>query len=51
MINSMAQLDAPRAYALGLVITLVCSASYIITAVIERLFPWIREDQHVDSDE
>lgn len=43
MINSMAQLNAPRAYALGAVITGVCVAVYLLVGVVERLLPWTKE--------
>lgn len=43
MINSMAQLNAPRAYALGLVITLVSVASYVLVDLIARALPWVKE--------
>jgi ABC-type nitrate/sulfonate/bicarbonate transport system permease component len=43
MISSISNLEAARAYALGLVITLVCSLSYIVVALVERLLPWVRE--------
>ncbi|WP_140399946.1 ABC transporter permease subunit [Aeromicrobium sp. PE09-221] len=43
MINSLAQLNAPRAYALGVVITLVCAASFLAIELITRLLPWTEE--------
>lgn len=43
MINSLAQLNAPRAYALGAVITVVCVLAYLLVGLIERLLPWTKE--------
>lgn len=44
MINSLAQLNAPRAYALGAVITLVSSGAFLLVGAIGRFFfPWTQE--------
>lgn len=43
MINSMAQVNAPRAYALGLVITLLSVVVYLLVDAVERLLPWTAE--------
>jgi ABC-type nitrate/sulfonate/bicarbonate transport system permease component len=43
MINSLAQLNAPRAYALGLVITLACALSFAAVEVVARALPWTAE--------
>lgn len=48
MINALSQLNAPRAYALGVVITLTCAAAYLVVGVIARFFPWISELHDVD---
>ncbi|WP_293781435.1 ABC transporter permease [uncultured Aeromicrobium sp.] len=43
MINSLAQLNAPRAYALGVVITVVCAVAFLAVELITRLLPWTEE--------
>ncbi|MBS45984.1 MAG: hypothetical protein CMH83_22980 [Nocardioides sp.] len=43
MINSLAQLNAPRAYALGIVITLVCALSFALVELVARALPWTEE--------
>jgi ABC-type nitrate/sulfonate/bicarbonate transport system permease component len=44
MINALAQLNAPRAYALGLVITLLSSGAFLLVGAINRrFFPWTEE--------
>lgn len=44
MINSLAQLNAPRAFGLGIVITLVASAVFLIVGAIGKaFFPWTKE--------
>lgn len=44
MINALAQLNAPRAYALGVVITLLSSGAFLLVGVINRrFFPWTEE--------
>lgn len=43
MISSVARLESARAYALGIVITAVVSASYLVVGLVARLFPWIYE--------
>lgn len=49
MINALAQLNAPRAYALGVVITLLSSAAFLLVGLVNRrLFPWTEDlgDDH-----
>ena len=43
MINSLAQVNAPRAYALGAVVTIMCAALYFSVGLLSRLFPWVGE--------
>lgn len=44
MINSLAQLNAPRAYALGVVITLIAAGTFALVGLIGRIFfPWTEE--------
>lgn len=47
MINSLAQLNAPRAYALGVVITALSSGAFLLAGYINnRYFPWTKELGH-----
>lgn len=49
MINALAQLNAPRAYALGVVITLLSSAAFLLVGLLNRrFFPWTEDlgDDH-----
>ncbi|WP_085368720.1 ABC transporter permease [Leifsonia sp. NCR5] len=48
MINALSQLNAPRAYALGVVITLTCAAAYLVVGLVSRAFPWTSELHDVD---
>jgi sulfonate transport system permease protein len=43
MINSLSMVNAPRAYALGVVITLLSVAGYALVGLVERLLPWTKE--------
>jgi sulfonate transport system permease protein len=43
MINSLSMVNAPRAYALGVVITLLSVAGYALVGLAERLMPWTKE--------
>lgn len=40
LLTSASQLDAPRAYALGLVVIALCSVSYLFFLGLERRLPW-----------
>lgn len=40
LLTSASQLDAPRAYALGLVVIALCSVSYLFFLALERRLPW-----------
>ena len=40
LLTSASELDAPRAYALGLVVIAICSVSYLFFLTLERRLPW-----------
>jgi ABC-type nitrate/sulfonate/bicarbonate transport system permease component len=49
LLTSAAQLDAPRAYALGLVVIAVCSMSYLFFLSLERRLPWAATSALADA--
>jgi ABC-type nitrate/sulfonate/bicarbonate transport system permease component len=48
MINSLAQADAPRAYALGGIVTMVSVIAYVVVGIVSRILPWTAEPSHAD---
>jgi sulfonate transport system permease protein len=49
LLTSAAQLDAPRAYALGLVVIALCSVSYLFFLSLERRLPWAATSALADA--
>lgn len=43
MINSLSQANAPRAYALGAVVTLLSVLAYAVVGLASRILPWTKE--------